>query len=149
MNTTKKMNKVSLNWKNRAPFSPVVGFNNGEEAIRPSGLSIELSLESGVECKIEWHVFKLNSKEIEYQFQGSFSNKEILSRGLTIISHGCLFSRTKYLGYVDGKKAFLACSGGILSPILHFSSSSILDEKYGKDTWQTFALLCWWHMYRD
>lgn len=143
------MNKVTLNWKNRAPFSPVVGFLNGEEATRPSGKSIELNLDNGVECKIDWGVLSLNSREIDYKFQGSFSNKKALPVGLTIISHGCLFSRTRYIGYLDGKKVFFATSGGILSPILHFSSSSTLDKNFGEGAWQVFALLCWWHMYRD
>jgi hypothetical protein len=146
----KMMNKLRLNWKCRAAYSPVVGFYDGEEAIRPTTVAIKLKLKSGSECEINWHKLFINGKHVKFKFVKKFDKrKRSHNEHIVIEDIGCFFSRAKYIGYINGKRFFVASSEGLSEARLLFSCKGSIEKIYGKDSWQFMALLCWWLIYRD
>jgi hypothetical protein len=144
------MNKLLLNGKDRSVYCSVVGFKDGEEAVRPSGVDVVLKLLSGAVCEINWHKLNINNENIDFQYVRKFKKDDKQhNKGLLIESVGCSFLHVKYIGYIDGKKCFMARSKSLSRPKMYFSGKVLIDDVYGEDSWQSVALLCWWMMYRD
>lgn len=128
----------------------MIGFPGGEVAERPSATDIYLTLNSGLQCFIKWHKIFIDNKEVAYELVKKFDPlNEAHKHSLVIETSSCTLISSKYIGYIEGKRAFIAKAYGFFSPKLYFCGKNSIDDRYGTDAWQFVALLCWWQMYRD
>lgn len=150
------MIRMILKDKSMTSYSDIVGFQNDREALWSSKSSV--SLMSGCEeiSRFHHYRYKINGQDYanekdELSFDDVYlstnQDVEVIIKQISIDFLG--FIRISSIGYVNGKRCFVARPEGLLGDKMYFCCVDGMSNfnAEGGDFVNSIALLCWWRMY--
>jgi len=143
------MRRLLIRALSRSEYPDVTGFSSGLVAKISGTNTITLGDINRPVCAVRWHELYIGGMQVHFRFVSSAEFTQAYSDGIQVVYLRRWCKLTRYHGYINGRRCFIARPVGIFSRKLKFCTFDRLDEMTGPGYTDAMALLCWWMTYRD